>query len=42
MSFLRMAPRRIWSFLNIVNSVVPKNERKIFLYSNMGLSLIHI
>ena len=36
MSFLRMAPRRIWSFLNIVNSVVPKNERKIFLYSNMG------
>ena len=36
MSFLRMAPKRIWSFLNIVNGVVPKNERKIFLYSNMG------
>lgn len=36
MSFLRSAPRKIWSFLNIINRAVPKSERKIFLYSNLG------
>ncbi len=36
MSILKSAPRKIWSFLNVINSIVPKNDKKIFLYSNMG------
>ncbi len=33
---LRSAPRKLWSFLNVINSIVPKNKKKIFLYSNLG------
>lgn len=36
MSILKSAPRKLWSFLNVINSFVPKNDRKIFLYSNLG------
>lgn len=36
MSILRSAPRKLWSFLNIINSIVPKNDKKIFIYSNLG------
>lgn len=36
MNFLRSAPRKIWWFLDIINSIVPKNEKKIFIYSNLG------
>lgn len=36
MSILKSAPRKIWSFLNVINSIVPKNDKKIFLYSNLG------
>ena len=36
MSILKSAPRKLWSFLNVINSIVPKNDRKIFLYSNLG------
>ncbi len=36
MSLLRSAPRKLWSFLNVINAAVPKNPKKIFLYSNLG------
>lgn len=36
MSFLKSAPRKIWSFLNVINSIIPKSNSKIFLYSNLG------
>ncbi len=36
MSILKSAPRKIWSFLNVINSAVPKSPKKIFLYSNLG------
>lgn len=36
MSILRNAPRKLWSFLNIINSIIPKNPKKIFIYSNLG------
>lgn len=36
MSNIRSAPRKLWSFLNIINRIVPKNEKKIFIYSNLG------
>lgn len=36
MSIIKNAPRKIWSFLNVINAVVPKNRRKIFIYSNLG------
>lgn len=36
MSFLKSAPRKLWSFLNVINSAVKKNKKKIFLYSNLG------
>lgn len=36
MSILKSAPRKIWSFLNVINNIIPKNPNKIFLYSNLG------
>ncbi|MGN0613546.1 MAG: CDP-glycerol glycerophosphotransferase family protein [Porcipelethomonas sp.] len=36
MGLLQKVPRRAWSFLNIINRLVPKNGRYIFLYSNLG------
>lgn len=36
MSILKSAPRKIWSFLNVINNIIPKDDKKIFLYSNLG------
>ncbi len=36
MDILLKTPKRVWSFLNIINKLIKKNEKKIFLYSDMG------
>ncbi len=35
-NLLRKAPRKIWTFLNFINLVIPKSKKHIFLYSNLG------
>ncbi|MGN0621871.1 MAG: CDP-glycerol glycerophosphotransferase family protein [Porcipelethomonas sp.] len=36
MGILKHAPRKIWSFLNIINNAVKKDPDRIFIYSNLG------
>lgn len=36
MSFLQKLPRKTWSFLNIINRLIKKDEERIFIYSNIG------
>ncbi len=36
MKLLKLAPRKIWSFLNIINRAVKKSPDSIFIYSNLG------
>ncbi len=36
MSFLKRLPRKTWSFLNVINRLIKKDEKRIFIYSNMG------
>ncbi len=35
-SLIRRIPRKAWSFLNVINRLVPKDKNRIFLYSNLG------
>lgn len=36
MGILQKIPRRVWFFLSIINKLVKKDKKRIFLYSNMG------
>lgn len=36
MGLLQKVPRKAWSFLNIINKLVKKNNKRIFIYSNLG------
>lgn len=36
MGLLQKLPRKAWSFLNIINRLVKKDSKKIFIYSNLG------
>lgn len=36
MAILKKAPRQIWRFLDYFNKCIKKNQRQIFLYSNLG------
>jgi len=36
MGLLQKVPRKAWSFLNIINKIVRKDSKTIFLYSNLG------
>ena len=35
-SLLRKLPRRIWCFLDVIDRLVKKDEKRIFIYSNLG------
>lgn len=36
MGLLRKIPRKAWSFLSVINKFVKKDEKRIFIYSNLG------
>ncbi len=36
MGLLQKVPRKAWSFLNIINRLIKKDEESIFIYSNLG------
>ncbi|MDE5916737.1 MAG: CDP-glycerol glycerophosphotransferase family protein [Oscillospiraceae bacterium] len=36
MAILKKAPRKIWRFLDYFNRCIKKNQKQIFLYSNLG------
>ncbi len=36
MGLLQKMPRKVWSFLNIINKLIKKDSKTIFIYSNLG------
>lgn len=36
MGLLQKMPRKVWSFLNIINRLIKKDNKTIFIYSNLG------
>ena len=36
MGLLQKIPRKAWIFLDLVNKLVKKDNRRIFIYSNLG------
>ncbi len=36
MGLLQKIPRKVWSFLNVFNKLIKKDDKRIFIYSNLG------